>query len=230
MLKVKHDQYIFPPRSKNAVPREESAMFAELGWKAQLKYNDTRTIIKYCVDGKVELWSRHAERLKTYQAQEWLVNELIEVGRLLNIEPGTVTMLDGGLLDQKHRLIKDTIVIWDVLVFNGQHLVGTTYDSRYNKFLNVQSGPWNFNVPKVGNIQFGLKLTDNVFTPECYNSELWEDLWDTIDRVNAPFGDSPVLEGLCFKDMSGKLELGYKEINNSSWFMRSRVKTGRHNF
>lgn len=229
MLKVKPDQYIFPPRSKNAVPREQSSIFGALGWKAQLKYNDTRTIIKYCHDDKIELWTRHAEKFRSYNPPAWLVEELAQIGSMLNRTPGTVMMLDGGLLDQKHRLIKDTIVIWDMLVFDDEHLLGTTYASRYGRIAGLTSGPWCYNVPKVGNVEFGLRLTDHVLVPECHSSESWTTLWTKVDQVNKPF-DSPVLEGLCFKDMNGKLELGHREINNSSWFMRSRVKTGRHNF
>lgn len=139
-------------------------------------------------------------------------------------------MLDGGLLDQKHRLIKDTIVIWDVLVLNDEHLIGTTYDSRYSKITNIADYKWNYNVPTVGNIEFGLRLADHVLVPESHSKEFWDGLWAMIEIVNKPFGQSPVLEGLCFKDMSGKLELANKEVNNFSWYMRSRVQTGRHNF
>jgi hypothetical protein len=230
MLKIASEQYVFPPRSKNAVPRSRTAMFGELGWKAQFKYNDTRIIVKYCADGKIELWNRHAERLKSYHTPDWLMDELLEVGISLNLSKGTTTMLDGGLLDTKHRLIKDTIVIWDVLVLNNEYLIGTTYQSRYNKILDLAKGDWSHHVPTVGNIKFGLAITEHILTPESHCSDMWDTMWDTIHAINKPFGQSPVIEGLCFKDMAGKLEFASKEDNNYSWYMRSRVATGRHEF
>lgn len=230
MLKVTPEQYIFPPRSKNAVPKPDTAIFGELGWKAQLKYNDTRIIIKYCANGRVELWNRHAERLKSYQIPDWLMDELLEVGTLLNLSAGTTTMLDGGLLNSKHKLIKNTIVIWDVLVLNDEYLIGTTYENRYGRILGISKGDWNYDVPTVGNTKFGLAITKHIFTPESHNSHMWDAMWDMINGVNEPFCQSPLIEGLCFKNMAGKLEIANKETNNHSWYMRSRVTTGRHNF
>jgi hypothetical protein len=38
------------------------------------------------------------------------------------------------------------------------------------------------------------------------------------------------LEGIVYKDPLGVLEPGYKEKNNTTWLIKSRITTGRHRF
>jgi hypothetical protein len=234
MLKVKHDQYIFPRRSSDAIPRADTGIFKDMGWIAQLKYNDSHALVKFCPDGTIELWNRHAERFRTYHAPAELIEELRMIGERLGVTPGTVTILDGGVLDQKHAAIKDTIVLWDILVYNDDHLIGTTYDARYVQLIAAATQEsWMFD-----QYDFGLQFTKNVFIPR--NWEDWDAAWDMVHAANAPYttgkpGDrdydcKPVLEGLFFKNPLGKLQMGFKESNNSDWNMRSRVQTGRHRF
>lgn len=235
MLKVKHDQYIFPPRAKDAIPREDTEVFGMLGWYAQLKYNDSHALIKYCADGEIQLWNRHAERFRTYWPPAELIDELQQIGQTLGVQNGTVTILDGGLLDQKHAAIKNTIVLWDILVLNDEHLIGTRYDDRYTQLAQIATdNQWEYQNPAHGPIPFGRKFTENVFIPKNWEACEWDNAWDIVHTVNKPYTNGedikPVLEGLVFKDPDGALEMGFKESNNDSWMMRSRVKTGRHRF
>lgn len=243
-MQVQPDQYVFPPRSKDAIPRADTEIFGMLGWVAQLKYNDSHALIKYCQNGAIELWNRHAERFRTYHAPSELIEQLDELGATLGIKPGTVTILDGGLLDQKHVAIKDTIVIWDILVFNNKHLIGTTYNERYQQVLDISSleTPERYLYENKSHepIPLGYKFTPDILIPQCWEPCDWDNCWDLIATVNAPYTTGtpgspnydckPVIEGLVFKDPNGVLELGFKESNNDSWMMRSRVMTGRHRF
>lgn len=235
---IKPDQYIYPPRSADAIPRDQCEIFAAMGWLAQYKYNDTHILIKYCDNGTIEIWNRHAERIKSYHAPDWLIEELVEIGLH---EPGSTTILDGGLLDQKHAAIKDTIVIWDILVHNNEHLIGTNYQHRYNIIKTTATNQnWEYHHKSHQPIPFGLKITNNIFIPNNWPAQLWDTAWDNIQTVNQPYTTGspnsanydckPVLEGLIFKDPKGKLEFGFKPKNNDSWIIRSRVRTGRHQF
>lgn len=238
-MQVKTDQYIFPPRAAEAIPREHTDFLADLGWIAQLKYNDSRCNIKYC-DNDIELWNRHAEKFRSYHCPDHLKQELRMIGERLGVKPGTITILDGGLLDQKHSLVKDTIVLWDILALNNEHLIGTTYGERYDRLHKITNGTWTHEVPTMGPVEFGLKLTKSVFVPESYTHEYWDELWDLVYKVNAPYTIGtpnsanyeikPILEGLVLKDEQGKLEFGFREKNNDSWLCRSRIQTGRHRF
>ncbi len=230
--------YIFPPRSQDAIPFNEALIFAELDWVGQLKYNGNRCLIKYS-GTNIELWNRHAEQFRTYKAPSWLIQQLHQLREQLNLSTDHWHLLDGELLDHKHIAIRDTIVIWDILVHNNEHLLNSTYGDRYNWLHDNldNSLSWNYK-----DFDFGIRLDDNILMPRNYTGvKTWQDLWtDVVNKVNLPYtigkpGDKnysckPLLEGLVFKDLMGKLEMGFKEKNNHTWMCRSRVETGRHKF
>lgn len=223
--------YIYPPRPQDALPRGDHEIFAQLDWIAQLKFNDSRCLIKILGDGRIQLWSRHAERLKYFPPIQ-LQEQLETLKRLTKERLGNdgYCLFDGGLLHNKHKAIKDTLVIWDVLVLDGEHLVGTDYAHRYTMLEKLY-----------GNEQFyykdyrlGNEITENIFYPDIIPPQSWENTWNTIDEINEPFLSTntagPLIEGLVFKDPDGLLEPGYRQNNNSGWLARSRVKTNRHIF
>lgn len=237
-------KYIWPPRPDKAIPREATDFLKNSTWIAQLKYNDSRCLIKYLPDGTVELWNRHGERFRDYTPPDWLLQQLQEAREKLGLPAGEYHLLDGGLLDKKHAAIKDCVVIWDVLVASGIQLLGTTYQHRYDMLFahNLSTSPiWTYSHPTYPKpYAFGFSLTQNVFYPANYHSQHWDGLWADIAVINAPYTTgkptdknykiSPLIEGLVFKDAQGKLKQAFKEKNNSHWIMRSRVATGRSEF
>jgi len=246
MVTANEAHYIYPPRPSSVVPRESTHIFASLGYQSQFKFNDTRILIKYTRGWRknpatgIELWNRHAEKLRSYTVPDTITEQLTHIGEKLALNPDDWTLLDGGLLDTKHRAIKDTLVIWDLLVLNNQHLLQTTYQERYNHLHNHLSTPttWNYTHPTNPHnhppIPFGTTITPNIFIPHNHPPETWDHLWEQVDTANKPYtigqDISPVLEGLVLKNGSGKLTSGFRENNNSSWMVRSRVRTGRHRF
>lgn len=229
-MKVTPDQYIYPPRPDKAIPRDQTEILGDMGWLAQLKYNDTRCLVKYLPNGTAQLWNRHGEQIRSYTCPDWLQEQLQALREALELDPKGYHLLDGGLLDQKHRAIKDTIVIWDILVRNGEHLLNTQYQHRYNTIAKDAQMPWHWDGEK-----FGLtwnKETDHIFLPELWPHQTWPDLWDMVARINKPYENicGPLLEGLVFKRPTGELGMGFTEKNNADWIMRSRVTTGRHTF
>jgi hypothetical protein len=235
LFTVKPNQYIFPPRAANAIPRDQTDFLGEAGWTAQIKFNDTRLIIKYCIGGKIELWNRHEELIKGYTTPPSMLKQLQDLGTGLGLDKDKVSMVDGGLLHNKHSAIKATIVVWDILVKNNKYLIGTEYQDRYEILRPKETGDplliqyvyrdyWEFE-----GLHLGIKLTDDIFIPENWPYEKWDELWDLIKTVNTPY-DHPLLEGLFFKDPHGELQIAHRPKNNEDWNMRSRVKTGRHLF
>jgi len=242
MLEVTEDQYIYPPRPKTAMPFEDVEFFAEIGWGWQYKVNDSRCLIKYLPDGSVELWNRHAERFRSYNLPDWLEDQLVATKKALGLVDGELHILDGGLLDQKHAAIKDTIVIWDILVRSGKHLLGTTCLERFNS-IAVGTTDFKFSHESYeAPIKFGRNYdgSPNVFHLEWNPDGDLASAWQTVQNVNKPYTNGkpgcsdysikPILEGLVLKDGQGPLEMGMVERNNGSWMCRSRVTTGRHQF
>lgn len=229
-ITAKEARYIFPPRPDGAIPRTDNEIFRDLDWVAQYKYNDTRCLIKLLESGEIQLWNRHAERMRTYHTPLDLQEQLEALRTREDLGIRGYCLFDGGLLDQKHRAIKNTIVIWDILVLDGEHLIGTTYRHRYNKVHALCSGEsYKYSGHRLGN-----KITQDIFVPDLLTPGEWNDAWKTVDEINEPYlstGEAgPLLEGLVYKDPEAELEFGFKEKNNSSWQARSRVETGRHRF
>lgn len=223
--KITADKYIYPPRPQTTLPRTELEYFQELGWIAQIKFNGSRCMIKHLPDNTIQLWNRHGERFRTYNAPEWLQQEIKQALYKLGLEPNQLHLLDGELLDQKHVAIKDTIVIWDILVQNGYHQLGTTYRQRYASLYDSLSTQERYTHKEH---DLGIKLEEHVIFAE--NHRNYNKIWDLVDSINKPHPDRPILEGVVLKDLDGTLERGYNEKNNHSWLVRSRVTTGRHNF
>ncbi len=222
-------QYIFPPRTKVCFPRQDATFLKGDHWIAQYKYNDSRCLIKLCPNGDIQLWNRHAERFRSYTAPPELLHQAKEVFQKLGST--TYSLLDGGLLDQKHPAIKDKIVIWDILVHNGKHLTGTKYQERYTQIHNVSKEETQTHTDKQGNTyNLGRNITPDIFIPQNNPQTQWENIWQLIDNINKPYPNNPLIEGLVYKNLNGILQMGYKEENNIDWSYKSRVKTGRHNF
>lgn len=227
MTTISTDKYIYPPRPSTSVPRTETDFFKNLGWIAQYKYNGSRCLIKHLPGSNIQLWNRHGERFRTYHAPDWLQEEIRQAIYKLGLSPDNYHVFDGELLDQKHSEIKDTIVIWDILVMDGEHLLDSTYMLRHDSLCKALSKEerWFYK-----SWDFGFRLSDHVLLPQSYAGSDWDYLWDVVSKVNAPFPDRPLLEGLMLKDPLGTLERGFREKNNGTWMVRSRVQTGRHNF
>lgn len=170
-LTVPNTQYIFPPRAENCTTKDQAAEFLKMGWIPQIKYNDTRCLIKILPDYNIQLWNRHGERIKNYNCPDWILEQIKNLAETLQLNPNEWHLLDGGLLDQKHRAIKDTIVIWDILVENSEHLIGTTYAHRYASVhtrISSLETYWYSN-PHHDPIDFGIKISDNLLLARNYS-------------------------------------------------------------
>ena len=220
--------YIYPPRPEHSIPYEEISNYADNQHMAQLKYNDTRIIIKV-IDGKIEIWNRHKKRIN-YIPHENTVSAILKLASI--ISPNGWCLLDGGLLHNKHRAIKDTIVIWDILVQNSEYLLGSTYQERYDTIRTDDVGLYHFQVDGFQiclGLAYGGTADGEILIPDLIPHTLWGSTWDSLVELNTHY-DQPLIEGLVIKEMSGRLEMGMKESNNGGWQTRCRVKTGRHRF
>lgn len=228
-MKTQSQHYIFPPRAENCIPRNQADIYFNLGWKAQIKYNDTRLLIKY-LPNKVELWNRHGMRIN-YTPPPELQEQLQTLKDKLYLNDWS--LIDGGLLDAKHPAIKDQIVIWDILVKNGEHLLGTTYEERYAQIAAIGDNPHHYDPyhKKHRTLDIGISITSDIFYPRWYDKEQYNNLWNLVETANAPYPTtSPIFEGCVLKDPLGTLTVGYKAKNNTEWMAKSRVTTGRHKF
>lgn len=224
--------YIFPPRpAKNPIPIAQIGIYSKLGWVAQLKYNGKRTEIS--LDGDETIFhTRHKSVHASNVVPSYIVQEMAEVRQRLGLSADAWQYFDGETLVHKNKWLGGFVVLWDLLVANGDWRLGTKYSARYEQLAAIAIGPFEV---VIGGQKFdiGLKLTEHIFVPHLFTD--LNAAWEFTQKVNAaagwkegPGAGEPVLEGLVAKDMNGTLEPGFREENNTTWSVRCRVRTGRH--
>jgi len=225
------ERYVYPPRPKDKIPRSALGSFSSGGYVGQLKFNDSRCVFWFREgSGKVEFWDRH-RALLAYDPPASLVGEVRGVVERLGGRPGEWHVLDGGCIHKKHAWLKHQVAVWDVLVLNGVPLLGSSYQERYKLLEGVVTGGSFVRKAKCGaEVDLGLSLGESVVLPRCFSPGEWEGVWrGTVEVANRGW-ENPCLEGLVLKRLSGRLEPGLGEDNNTGWLAKSRVSTGRHRY
>lgn len=224
-------RYLYPPRpEKTPVPRCSLSAFQQNGYKAQLKFNDLRTL--FSIDnGDVTLYDRH-HGTPTYKLSDSQRAELVAFADRLGLDRAKWHYLDGGLLHKKSKTFSDTIVLWDILVADDNWLLGSQYSERYAR-LAAAAGtePW---ICQIGDHKFdlGYKVSDQILIPKIYDTP--EEAWQIVDALNSTAGwhskddGEPPLEGAMMKRMDAVLGLTVNDKQACGWQARSRVTTGRH--
>lgn len=207
-------QYIYPPRPKTAVPYGVAVdTFRNPRWVAQAKLNGQRNLIYISPDGGIILWNRHHEHHLNYKLPEWLAAQILQH---VKRTPGHCVVLDSELLHAKDSSIKNTICIYDVLVKDGEYLLGSTYDQRYQMLMEMTDAA-SYTPNDVAH-----KLTDNLWVSRNYYAHEWDERWK-LTAVSW-------IEGFVFKKIDVRLQPGFSEDNNSSWMIRCRKPTNVSRF
>lgn len=224
-------RYIHPPRAETKLTIEATTAYADQAqYTAQLKFNDSHLLIWATGPETYTLWNRHKEPLK-YTPTPELHTAILQVLDKLQVK--TWTLLDGGLLHNKHPhpWLKNKIALWDILVHNDEYLTGTTAQQRYTQLFTIAETSSTAYLPtKTKEVYLGYWITPGIILPRNIPYPLWRKTWDEDILVANQDWPNPCLEGLVIKDMNAKLKLSVSETNNSHMVTRCRVATGRHRF
>jgi ATP-dependent DNA ligase len=200
---------LYPPRARTALhPRELRSL---AGYVAQFKYNDIRTLVHLLPGGEVVLRTRqlepHREYALTPRMRGWL--------QALELDPDTHHVLDGGVLRKFSVRGEQPLVLWDILVHEGRHLVGQRYRDRYALLKAACGNPRQLETDT--GLEAGLRV----------RGVLWLAPWHTrgfAELFSRALG-ADFLEGLMLKDPGARLEPGTKEENNTRWQLKVRKPT-----
>jgi ATP-dependent DNA ligase len=175
----------------------------------QLKFDDWRVLIYFSPGGKIEFYNRDRRKYSRYQVPKALLDSLESLG----LSPEHFHVLDGGLLHYKTApRIRNTLVLWDILVHDGEYLLGTTYRERYALLEKIMGRPKSF--VTLDSVQVGLKYRKNLWLAPNFKGDP-EKLFKAAIRV-------PEIEGLVMKDLAAKLERSHKKNGNAKWMIRIR--------
>jgi ATP-dependent DNA ligase len=202
-------RYIFPPRPENAVPHSEIDRYDNGLMLGQAKSNGSNCTI-YTNGDVVYAMNRHGQPLTTFRLTK---EEVID--NLYKCEKGKWLVINGEYMnkskkDHRGNVFNHKLVVFDILVFNSEHLLGEKHDSRI-KLLEKLYGT------EESNISFYYKISDNIYLNKSYYGDFSKIYFDIIN--------CDMIEGLVLKRKNAKLEPGTTEKNNNKSMIKFRKPT-----
>lgn len=211
MAKYLNYRYIFPPRPKNAIPDSELNFWDNGSLIAQPKLNGSNCVI-FTNGEKIIVMNRHNQRLTNFNLSD---NEIKDIYRgdgwmILNGE-----YMNKSKSDENGQVFNHKFVIFDILAFNGEYLVGKTFEERV-KLLDELYGQLE------SEKEYLFKVTENVYRVKSYLTgfKQFYDKYTPIDMI----------EGVVMKRKNARLELGTSENNNIKSQLKCRKATKNYKF
>ena len=211
MAKYLNYRYIFPPRPKNAIPDTELSFWDNGSLLAQPKLNGSNCVI-FTNGEKTIVMNRHNQRLTNFNISD---NEIKDIYRgegwmILNGE-----YMNKSKSDENNQVFNHKFVIFDILGFNGEYLVGKTFEERI-QLLDTIYGQVD------SEKEYLFKLTENVYRVKSYVVD-FKSLYDKLTPID-------MIEGLVMKRKNARLELGTSENNNTKSQLKCRKATKNYKY
>lgn len=200
--------YLYPPRPEKAIPPGLLSAYEAKGWVGQYKKNGTCNVTFVSPEKEITVMTRHNAKHKAWSptvASNKFFKELPGKGWYVFVTE---------LLHNKTPTVKDTHYIFDILVYDGEHLSGKTFAERMDLLATF--------IPE------NAEMTDSHF---IVNPNMWiartvaSGFEDTFKEITTPED-----EGLVLKDPNAKLKLPFKKNSNVGWMIKSRKSHSNYGF
>jgi len=206
---MKYDKYsyIFPPRPKNAVNPQDLDFWDNGSLICQPKLNGSNSSI-YTNGKKIIIMNRHGQRLTNVRVSD---SEILSLYRgnggwmILNCE-----YLNKSKKDETGNEFNHKFIIFDILVYNSDYLVGRTFEERI-KILDELYGT------NKSEKSYLYSINENTYRVKSYETG-FTSLFEALTPID-------VIEGLVLKRKSARLEMGTTENNNIKSQIKSRKPT-----
>lgn len=219
MIKYESYKYLFPPRPEVKIPSADLDKFDNGEYIAQPKYNGSCYLV--FTNGKeTRVCNRHKEET-TYK------NPYIDWHKLALTDDWYVyagEYLNKGKAGENGSKETDKFIIWDILVWKGNYLTGTTTLDRISLLEN--HFPCHRGMVRGDKLEMYRHLcqTDirGIYKAPTYMNDflpLYRDLVKT-----------DLYEGLVLKKANSKLAFGFQQKNNTDWQIKCRKETKIYNF
>jgi len=198
--------YLWPPRPETAIAPmspQFQTMKSRPNFIAQLKMNGQRNVLYFSPDGDIQWWNRHGGHHQNYTPPTWLEEEIRSVVQFR----GKWIVIDGELLHNKDKTIKNHLYWWDILVLDNDYLVGKTLAERQE----MLSGTLR---PPVSETTGVFRLSEHISVARNILPEMYDEMWQQTEVS--------YIEGFVFKHLNAKLMPCVGKKNNSSWQVRCR--------
>ena len=195
-------RYLYPPRPKNAISPDDLNFWDNQSLLAQPKLNGSNCLI-FTNGVKVIVMNRHNQRLTNFRLTDEEVKSLYRGNggwMVLNGE-----YLNKSKMDETGQPFNHKFVIFDILCFDGDYLVGKTFEERVQLLDTLYD---QRNCEK----EYLFGISENVYRVKSYLSG-FNDLFNQLTSID-------IIEGLVMKRRNARLEIGSSEMNN----VKSQIK------
>lgn len=206
MTKYLNFKYIYPPRPEYVISTDQLYKY-ENSHVAQPKLNGSCCSIFIKGDELRQFGRHNNENLSNFKINK---NDL----KVLNCNNNEWNVIVGEYMNKNQNGIdgkpwNHKFVIFDILVHNGEYLLGSTLEERI-KLLDELFGTTDEN-------EYLYKVNENVYRVKTFSDNFLE-RWNKITQIG-------MLEGLVLKKPNAKLERGLSEKNNTLWQSKCRKPT-----
>jgi len=198
--------YIYPCRPANAIKPETLDLWDNSTMAAQLKINGSNTLV-FTNGESIRVMGRHNQMLTNFQISK---DEIIEnLYKPLNLSGNWIVLngetLNKSKLDESGQTFNQKLILFDILVFDSNYLVGRTFKERIDILDDIYG-------KKESDKEYLHGISNNIYRVKSYDSG-FKELFDNYTKIN-------LIEGLVLKRKNSKLEVATGEKNN--W--RSQLK------
>jgi len=209
-------RYIYPPRAEHAVHPDTLSQERYTGYIAQPKLNGDCTVIftngieTIVMDRNNKLFKKRIPMLATLE-------------QLHKGDPGKWMILVGEHMvkskkDARGETWNNKFVIFDIIAYNGIHLVGQTFQQRV-ELLDSLYGTTRF----IDQFLYATTITDVFRVRSYYDHTQFTALFKELIKVD-------MYEGIVLKRAASPLQNGISSTNNSSSQVKTRKPTKNYNF
>ncbi len=193
--------YLYPPRPEKVISVNQLDVYAKKGFIAQVKKNGTSNIIIISPDKQINCFTRHNAKHKA-----WTLTE--KSSAVFKKIPGSGWyVIAAELMHSKGGGIRDTNYIYDILVNDGEYLIGASLSDRLSMLQRI------FLRGKKAETQSHFIIDPNTWLAKSYTERFYT-LFKSLTKSED--------EGLVIKDPCAPLALCGREGNNHNWQVKCR--------
>ena len=212
MPKYINYRYIFPPRPKNAISPDDLNFWDNGTLICQPKLNGSNCLI-FTNGHKIIVMNRHNQRLTNFQLTDAEVKNLYRGN-------GGWLILNGEYLnksksDETGQAFNHKFVIFDILCYDGDYLVGKTFEERVNLLDTLYD---QVDSEK----DYLYSISTNIYRVKSYRDG-FKEFFDKYTPID-------IIEGVVMKRCNAKLEVGSSELNNSKSQIKCRKSTKNYKY
>ena len=212
MPKYINYRYIFPPRPKNAISPDDLNFWDNGTLICQPKLNGSNCLI-FTNGQKIMVMNRHNQRLTNFQLSDAEVKNLYRGNggwMILNGE-----YLNKSKSDETGQAFNHKFVIFDILCYDGDYLVGKTFEERVNLLDTLYDCIESEK-------DYLYSISTNVYRVKSYRDG-FKSFFDKYTPID-------MFEGVVLKRANARLELGATEQNNIKSQLKSRKATRNYKY